>query len=75
MNNDTPWRRDKIESPCVNICVINRETKLCTGCARTTDEIASWSIMSPDERRAVMDDLPKREAAPKHRRRLRHRSR
>lgn len=68
MSDDTIWRRDEIESPCVNVCVIHPETRLCTGCARSIDEIGAWSRMSPEARRAVMADLANREAAPKGRR-------
>ncbi|MEO0958503.1 MAG: DUF1289 domain-containing protein, partial [Pseudomonadota bacterium] len=28
------WRREPIESPCVNICMLHPETRLCVGCAR-----------------------------------------
>lgn len=67
--NDAPiWKRAEIESPCVNICVIHPETRLCTGCARSIDEIGSWSRMTPEMRRSVMAELPTREAAPKGRR-------
>lgn len=62
------WKRDEIESPCVQICVIHPETRLCTGCARSIDEIGGWSRMSVEERRGIMADLPNREAAPKGRR-------
>ena len=62
------WRRAEIESPCVNICVIHPETRLCTGCARSIDEIGGWSRFTPEQRRAIMDELPRREAAPKTRR-------
>ena len=62
------WKRNEIESPCVQICVIHPETRLCTGCARSIDEIGGWSRMSPEERRAIMDELPKRDPAPKGRR-------
>ncbi|MEL6888724.1 MAG: DUF1289 domain-containing protein [Pseudomonadota bacterium] len=67
---DTPpiWQRAEIESPCVKICVIHPETRLCTGCARSIDEIGGWSRMSPEARRTIMDELPAREAAPKVRR-------
>ncbi|MSU89762.1 DUF1289 domain-containing protein [Rhodobacteraceae bacterium 2CG4] len=60
--------RDGIESPCVNICMLHPETRLCIGCARTGDEIARWSAMTPDERRAVLAALPDRQAAPTTRR-------
>lgn len=63
-----PWTRAEPESPCTNICQIHPATGLCLGCARTGDEIARWSRMSPAERRAIMDLLPARDAAPKGRR-------
>ncbi|MEM6943384.1 MAG: DUF1289 domain-containing protein [Pseudomonadota bacterium] len=65
--NET-WRRNEIESPCVQLCMLHPETRLCVGCARTGDEIARWSRMSADERRAIMEVLPEREAGPKVRR-------
>ena len=62
------WTRNEIESPCVRICVVHPETRLCTGCARAIDEIGRWSRMSPEERSAIMAELPQREVAPKGRR-------
>jgi len=60
MNDNPVWKRDEIESPCVRICVVHPEARICTGCYRSMDEIARWSRMTPDERRAVMADLPDR---------------
>ena len=58
---NTPlWIRDEIESPCVQICVVHPETRICTGCYRTIDEITDWSRMTPEARRNIMDDLPAR---------------
>lgn len=57
---DTPWKRDEIESPCVNICVIHPEARLCTGCLRSIDEITQWSRMTPETRRAIIAELPDR---------------
>ena len=57
---DVVWRRDEIESPCVNVCVLHPTERLCMGCFRTGAEIASWSRLSPGDRRVVMDDLPAR---------------
>ncbi len=59
-NTDAVWRREEIESPCVKICVIHPEARLCTGCLRSIDEITEWSRMTPDARRAVMAELPAR---------------
>ncbi|MCR8825736.1 DUF1289 domain-containing protein [Pseudosulfitobacter koreensis] len=65
---DPLWTRNEIESPCVRICVVHPETRLCTGCARSIDEIGRWSRMSSEERAAIMAELPGREVAPKGRR-------
>jgi predicted Fe-S protein YdhL (DUF1289 family) len=66
--SDEIWQRAEIESPCVRICVIHPDTRLCTGCARTGDEIAAWSRLTPEARRAIMADLPLRAVGPTHRR-------
>ena len=57
---DDIWKRDEVESPCVNICLVHPEARLCTGCHRSIDEIARWSRMSAEERRAVLAELPGR---------------
>lgn len=61
-DTDAIWTRAEIESPCVKICVVHPEARLCTGCLRSIDEITQWSRMSGEARRAVMDDLPNRRA-------------
>ncbi len=66
--SDTVWQRNEIESPCINVCVVHPATRLCTGCARSIDEITHWSRMTPEMRAAIIEDLPAREAAPKTRR-------
>jgi uncharacterized protein len=66
---DDIWRRNEIESPCVKICVIHPETRLCLGCHRTAEEIGAWSNMTPEARRQVMAELPARAARVKPRRR------
>ena len=58
--NDMVWTRPEIESPCVRVCVVHPAERICTGCLRSLDEIAGWSRMTADERRAVMDELPDR---------------
>ena len=49
-----------IASPCINICRIHRETRLCEGCGRTLDEIARWGSATPEWRASVMAALPGR---------------
>ena len=66
--SDEIWTRNEIESPCVKICVVHRESRLCTGCLRSIDEIGAWSRLSPEARSAIMADLPARAGAfPKRR--------
>ena len=57
---DQIWKRDEIESPCIKVCVVHPEARLCTGCLRSIDEIAGWSRMAPDERTRIMAELPGR---------------
>ncbi len=64
----TPWARDEIESPCIKICVVHPEERICTGCLRSIDEITRWSKMSAVERRGVMAALPDRAGSLKKRR-------
>ncbi|MEQ3626370.1 MAG: DUF1289 domain-containing protein [Celeribacter sp.] len=58
--SDEVWKRDEVESPCIKVCVIDPKSRLCLGCLRSINEIGAWSLMSPDERRTVMADLPAR---------------
>jgi len=60
VNDNTVWTRNEIESPCVRICVVHPEARICTGCYRTMDEIARWSKMGSEERRDIMAALPDR---------------
>lgn len=65
---DDVWSRNEIESPCVKICVVHPETRLCTGCLRSIDEISRWSKMTPEARREIMAELPSRGGELKKRR-------
>ena len=58
--SDDIWKRDEVASPCVKICVIHPQERICTGCLRTIDEITQWSRMNNDERRQIMAELPAR---------------
>lgn len=57
---DEVWKREEVESPCVKLCVIHPEERICVGCFRSIDEISSWSRLTPAERSAIMADLPAR---------------
>ena len=49
-----------MDSPCIKVCSIDPVTRLCTGCARTLDEIALWSRLSDSQRKHIMTLLPAR---------------
>ena len=57
---DEVWKREEVQSPCVKLCVVHPEARICVGCFRSIDEISGWSRLSAEERRAIMDDLPAR---------------
>jgi len=64
---DEIWKRDEVDSPCIKVCVVHPETRLCVGCRRSIDEISRWSRMTTDERRAVLAQLPGRSPGPTRR--------
>lgn len=61
------WKREEIDSPCVQVCVVHPVERICVGCLRTIDEIASWSKMTAAERAEIRALLPGR--APRLQRR------
>ncbi|MGQ0673650.1 MAG: DUF1289 domain-containing protein [Hyphomicrobium sp.] len=50
-----------METPCINVCVIDKASGLCEGCHRSLDEIARWASMSAEQRRRIMGELALRE--------------
>jgi hypothetical protein len=50
-----------LETPCIDVCEIDAVSGLCVGCGRSLDEIASWAVMSEEERRAIMAILRARQ--------------
>lgn len=58
--NDDVWKRDEIDSPCIKVCVVHPEERICTGCLRSIDEITRWSRMTAEERATITAALPDR---------------
>lgn len=48
-------------SPCVGVCRINPDTRLCEGCRRSLTEIAEWILYTEEEVRAIVAELPGRD--------------
>ena len=57
---DDIWKRDEVQSPCVKLCVVHPEERLCVGCYRTIEEITAWSRLTHEARAKIMADLPAR---------------
>ena len=49
-----------VASPCISICRMHEPTGWCEGCLRTLDEIAFWSVLDEDDKRAVRVELDRR---------------
>lgn len=47
-------------TPCIGICKIDPVTRLCLGCLRSIDEIASWSSITDQQRLEIMQQLETR---------------
>ena len=62
------WKRNEIDSPCVNICIVHPQANICAGCFRTIDEISGWSNMTAEQRKEIINDLPNRSSKFKARR-------
>jgi len=66
--SDEIWQRNEVESPCVKICVVHPNARICIGCFRSVEEITQWSRMSPAERARIIDELPNRKGQVAQRR-------
>ena len=49
-----------IASPCINVCKMDEQTGLCSGCLRTIDEIALWSSTDDSRRLSILAAIAKR---------------
>lgn len=58
---DDIWKRNEIESPCVKVCVVHPEARICVGCLRSIEEIGGWGRMSAEQRSTIMEQLPARQ--------------
>ena len=47
----------KVGSPCTGVCRISPQGGRCEGCDRTLEQIANWSAMGDDEKRAILRTL------------------
>lgn len=38
-------------SPCINVCELDNDTKICKGCGRTSYEIRNWAEYSANQQK------------------------
>lgn len=50
-------------SPCIAVCKMHPRTGLCEGCFRTIEEIAQWSRATEAYKRAVWEEIKRRQEA------------
>jgi predicted Fe-S protein YdhL (DUF1289 family) len=50
-------------SPCLGICLMDPQTRMCRGCLRTIDEVRSWYDASAADKRVILERLAARRAA------------
>jgi hypothetical protein len=57
-----PELQTPVPSPCISLCDMDPQTGLCRGCLRTIDEIIAWGSASDADKRAVWQEIRRREA-------------
>ncbi len=66
MTPGVPSSTGPVPSPCTSVCTLDSRTGFCVGCFRTLDEIAAWSDLDDEARRAVWAALAGRRADAAH---------
>ena len=59
-DSDAAAQARRLQSPCIGVCVVDPDSGLCEGCARTLDEVAAWGSATVDERRAILVEVDRR---------------
>jgi hypothetical protein len=49
-----------VPSPCINVCKMDADSGLCSGCFRTIDEIAAWARASDAARLGILAAVARR---------------
>ena len=49
-----------VASPCISLCVMDTPSGWCSGCLRTLDEIAAWSLLDEAQKRQLLRQISQR---------------
>ncbi len=52
-----------IKSPCIDICLLDKSTQICTGCYRSLDDIGAWGGMTREEQLTTLKRAKNRRSA------------
>jgi len=48
---------DEIDSPCIDICTIDRDSDECIGCGRTVEEVRNWANFNNLKKKQILENL------------------
>ena len=48
---------DEIDSPCIDICTIDRNSGECIGCGRTVEEVRNWANFDNLKKKQILENL------------------
>ena len=48
---------DEIDSPCIDIFTIDRDSGECIGCGRTVEEVRNWANFDNLKKKQILDNL------------------
>jgi len=48
---------DEIDSPCIDICTIDRDSGECIGCGRTVEEVRNWADFNNLKKKQILENL------------------
>jgi predicted Fe-S protein YdhL (DUF1289 family) len=51
---------DTVASPCVGVCTLDPQGRVCVGCGRLIEEIGQWSSASQARRAQIVDAARRR---------------
>lgn len=51
-----------VESPCIGLCRLDKN-KVCIGCYRTSDEIASWPYADDKQKLKILESVRERRSS------------
>ena len=48
---------NEIDTPCIDICSIDRDSGECIGCGRTVEEVSNWANFNNLKKKQILENL------------------